>query len=127
MLGMFCNRCHSLLPPGSKRCTSCGSPINPEWISNQSSLDGIGPKKQSVQLVKEENKDAPYLPYQPRGCQMDIINDIRHALDEGRAAVTRRVKLRAVVKRADVVHAHMLAFVSHVFSFVKPIRYGIRV
>ena len=84
MLGMFCNRCHSLLPPGSKRCTSCGSPINPEWISNQSSLDGIGPKKQSVQLVKEENKDAPYLPYQPRGCQMDIINDIRHALDEGR-------------------------------------------
>ncbi len=81
---MFCKKCKSLLPPGSKRCLSCGSPINPDWISNQSSLDGIGPKKAPIQIVREENKDAPYLPYVPRGCQMDIISDIRNALDEGR-------------------------------------------
>ena len=84
MQGMFCKKCKSLLPPGSKRCLSCGSPINPDWISNQSSLDGIGPKKAPIQIVREENKDAPYLPYVPRGCQMDIISDIRNALDEGR-------------------------------------------
>ncbi len=84
MMGMFCKKCHSLLPPGSKRCLSCGTVINPEWISNQSSLDGIGPKKTTVHLVKEENKDAPYLPYEPRGCQLDIISDIRNALDENR-------------------------------------------
>jgi DNA excision repair protein ERCC-2 len=72
------------MPPGSKRCISCGADINPEWISNQSSLDGIGPKKKTVEYVAEENKDAPYLPYAPRGCQMDIISDIRNALNEGR-------------------------------------------
>lgn len=77
-------RCKSLMPPGSKRCISCGADINPEWISNQSSLDGIGPKKKTVEYVAEENKEAPYLPYAPRGCQMDIINDIRNALNEGR-------------------------------------------
>ncbi len=84
MQGMFCMRCKSLMPPGSKRCISCGADINPEWISNQSSLDGIGPKKKTVEYVAEENKDAPYLPYAPRGCQMDIISDIRNALNEGR-------------------------------------------
>ncbi|MBE6528584.1 MAG: ATP-dependent DNA helicase [Thermoplasmata archaeon] len=84
MMGMFCKNCKSLLPPGCKVCISCGSQINPEWVSNQSSLDGIGPKKTAVQLVREENKDAPYLPYVPRGCQMDIISDIRNALNEGR-------------------------------------------
>ncbi len=77
-------RCKSLMPPGSKRCISCGADINPEWISNQSSLDGIGPKKKTVEYVAEENKEAPYLPYAPRGCQMDIISDIRNALNEGR-------------------------------------------
>lgn len=84
MQGMFCMRCKSLLPPGSKRCISCGADINPEWISNQSSLDGLGPKKKAVEYVTEENKEAPYLPYPPRGCQMDIISDIRNALNEGR-------------------------------------------
>lgn len=77
-------RCKSLMPPGSKRCISCGADINPEWIGNQSSLDGIGPKKKTVEYVAEENKEAPYLPYAPRGCQMDIISDIRNALNEGR-------------------------------------------
>jgi len=72
------------MPPNSKRCIACGAPINPNDISNQSSLDGIVSKKKPVELIAEENKDAPYLPYKPRGCQMDIISDIRNALDEGR-------------------------------------------
>lgn len=81
---MFCSRCKSLMPPGSSRCRSCGATLGPGDISIQSSLDGIGPKKTSVEYVQEENKEAPYLPYKPRGCQMDIISDIRIALDEGR-------------------------------------------
>lgn len=84
MMGMFCRKCKSLMPPGSKRCLSCGSTLGPEDISVQSSLDGLGPKKQSVELVKTENPDAPFLPYKPRGCQMDIINDIRNALNDSR-------------------------------------------
>ncbi|WII07295.1 ATP-dependent DNA helicase [Methanomassiliicoccales archaeon LGM-RCC1] len=84
MQGMFCSRCKSLMPPGSRRCRSCGATLGPGDISIQSSLDGIGPKKTSVEYVQEENKEAPYLPYKPRGCQMDIISDIRIALDEGR-------------------------------------------
>jgi len=84
MMGMFCRKCKSLMPPNSKRCIACGAYLNPDDISNQSSLDGLGPKKKPVELVAEENKDAPYLPYKPRGCQMDIISDIRNALAEGR-------------------------------------------
>ncbi len=75
------------MPPGSKRCISCGSTLGPEDISVQSSLDGIGPKKAPIQLVTEENPEAPYLPYAPRGCQMDIITDIRNALDESKHIV----------------------------------------
>ncbi|MBR6912126.1 MAG: ATP-dependent DNA helicase, partial [Candidatus Methanomethylophilaceae archaeon] len=81
---MFCRKCKSLMPPNSKRCIACGATLNPNDISNQSSLDGLGPKRKPVELVAEENKDAPYLPYKPRGCQLDIISDIRMALDEGR-------------------------------------------
>ncbi len=84
MNGMFCRRCKSLMPPGSNRCRSCGATLGPESISNQSSLDGIGPRKPKVELVQESSSDAPYLPYKPRGCQMDIISDIRNALNEGR-------------------------------------------
>ena len=72
------------MPPNSKRCIACGATLNPNDISNQSSLDGLGPKRKPVELVAVENKDAPYLPYKPRGCQLDIISDIRMALDEGR-------------------------------------------
>ena len=84
MNGMFCRRCKSLMPPNSRRCISCGATLGPEDISKQSSLDGIGPKKKAVETIEAENPDAPFLPYKPRGCQMDIITDIRNALDEGR-------------------------------------------
>jgi DNA excision repair protein ERCC-2 len=72
------------MPPGSKRCISCGATLGPDCISKQSSLDGVAPKKAPVELVAVENTEAPYLPYKPRGCQMDIISDIRNALSEGR-------------------------------------------
>jgi len=84
MQGMFCSRCKSLMPPGSTRCRSCGNSLGANDISRQSSLDGLEKKKPSVTFVTEENKDAPYLPYTPRGCQLEIISDMRNALNDGR-------------------------------------------
>jgi len=84
MQGMFCSRCKSLMPPGSTRCRSCGNNLGASDISRQSSLDGLEPKRQSVTYVTKENKAAPYLPYTPRGCQLETISDMRNALNDGR-------------------------------------------
>ncbi|AMK13789.1 DNA repair helicase Rad3 [methanogenic archaeon mixed culture ISO4-G1] len=72
------------MPPGSKRCISCGAALGPENISAQSSLDGISPQRTRPVMVSESNPEAPYFPYKPRDCQMDIVSDIRTALNEGR-------------------------------------------
>ena len=72
------------MPPGSTKCRTCGAVLGIDSISKQSSLDGLGPKRKKAEYVSEENKEAPYLPYKPRGCQLDIISDIRVALNEGR-------------------------------------------
>ena len=85
MQGLFCSKCKSLMPPGSVRCRVCGSPINGDAVSNQSCLTDLAPRrKDAPAVVREENPEAPYLPYEPRGCQLDIIADMRDALDEGR-------------------------------------------
>jgi len=44
---------------------------------------GQPPKK----MVEKENPEAPYLPYEPREMQLDIIADIRRAIDEERHIV----------------------------------------
>ncbi len=76
------------MPPGSTRCRVCGGSIDASSISNQSCLTDVVPrKKEGPEMVTETNSDAPYLPYKPRGCQLDIIRDIRNALDEGRHIV----------------------------------------
>ena len=57
------------------------------YVSTQSCLDSTEPRKKKQNeptIVSTVNKDAPYLPYEPRSCQLDIISDIRIALDEGR-------------------------------------------
>lgn len=85
MQGLFCDRCKSLMPPGTQRCRVCGSAMDGSSVSTQSCLGDIAPRKRAEpKVVAEPNKDAPYLPYPPRGCQLDIISDIRIALDEGR-------------------------------------------
>ena len=72
------------MPPNSRRCLACGATLGADDISNQSSLDCIAPKKKAVEIVQSENPGAPFLPYKPRGCQLEIITDIRNALDEER-------------------------------------------
>ena len=85
MQGLFCNKCKSLMPPGTQRCRVCGSTMDGCSVSTQSCLTDLSPRRKAEpKVVSQPNKDAPYLPYPPRGCQLDIISDIRIALDEGR-------------------------------------------
>ena len=85
MQGLFCDKCKSLMPPGSERCRVCGNPMDGAPVSTQSCLTDLTPKRKSEpELATESVAEAPFLPYKPRGCQIDIITDIRNALDEGR-------------------------------------------
>lgn len=88
MQGLFCPGCKSLLAPGSNRCMRCGMTADGLVTSNQSSLSSIQERRApEPRLVQSENRYAPYMPYEPRGCQLDIICDIRSFLDEGRHVV----------------------------------------
>lgn len=88
MQGLFCNKCKSLMPPGSVRCPNCGTSSNDASISNQSCLTGdfIGRRKKAV-IVSAQESGSPYMPYKPRGCQSEIISDIVNNLEEGRHIV----------------------------------------
>ena len=86
---MFCPVCKSLLAPGSDRCMKCGRTADGLQTSNQSCLSEMAAKapRREPKTVDHEIKDAPFMPYEPRGCQLDIINDIRTYLDEKRHVV----------------------------------------
>lgn len=86
MEGNFCPNCGSMILPLKKKCGNCGQFVD------RTSGGGLGrflkgseppPKK----MIVTENPDAPYLPYEPRELQIDIITDIRNALDSGRHIV----------------------------------------
>ena len=88
MQGMFCKRCKSLMPPGSTRCRLCGAPIDESSVSNQSCLfSGSMDWKAEQPLKTTTIEGAEYMPYEPRGCQMMIIEDIRNALNDSRHIV----------------------------------------
>ena len=89
MQGLFCPGCKSLLAPGSKRCLRCGMSADGLMTSSQSCLGEAPVRKErpAPKMVDHANAEAPYMPYEPRGCQMDIITDIRTFLDEGRHVV----------------------------------------
>lgn len=86
---MFCPVCKSLLAPGSDRCMKCGRTADGLQTSNQSCLSEMASKapRREPKTVDHEIKEAPFMPYEPRGCQLDIINDIRTYLDEKRHVV----------------------------------------
>ncbi len=84
-MAFFCNRCMSLLPPGSERCSCCGAVVDVAE-SKQKSLTDILVKR-TPKLMEEVNQDAPYLPYEPRPMQLTIISDIRLALNAGKHIV----------------------------------------
>lgn len=78
---IFCPICGSMLFPGSSSCKKCGS---------KSGSQSFGPKRNTVaapKIITQVNSSAPYLPYEPRAMQVDIITDIKNALDRGRHIV----------------------------------------
>ena len=89
MQGKFCPVCKSLLPPSSDRCVKCGRPAEGLQTSNQSCLADVAPKApaREPKTVEHELADAPYMPYEPRGCQLEIINDIYTFLEDKRHVV----------------------------------------
>ena len=89
MQGLFCPGCKSLMVPGSDRCPTCGRPAEGLVVSNQSCLSEVPARRAAPEprTVESEVAGAPFMPYEPRGCQMDIITDIRTYLDEGRHVV----------------------------------------
>lgn len=84
MMGMFCPRCRTLVSPADTRCRSCGAPLDGLVESSQSVLDGVAVKARRAEPEVREVEGAPFMPYEPRGCQMDIIHDMVTALDNGR-------------------------------------------
>ena len=85
MDSLFCSNCGSMVFPNQRKCGSCGK--NVEKPSEQGLDLFTGPVQPKKKFVERENPEAPYLPYEPREMQMDIITDIRRALDEGRHIV----------------------------------------
>lgn len=84
MMGSFCPRCHSMVHPMAERCPACGLPREKLAESDQSTLDFAERPRPARLPEVRENPEAPFMPYEPRGCQMDIIRDMVRALDEGR-------------------------------------------
>lgn len=86
MMGNFCPRCHSMVHPMAVRCPACGLPREKLEQSDQATLDfaDAAPRRARKEPEIHENPGAPFMPYEPRGCQMDIIGDMVRALDDGR-------------------------------------------
>ncbi|MBO4798323.1 MAG: DEAD/DEAH box helicase family protein, partial [Candidatus Methanomethylophilaceae archaeon] len=74
------------MPPGCSRCRNCGAYIDGDSVSSQTSLFGGSFEKKKEPVIKTV-EGAPFMPYEPRGCQMAIIEDVRNALDDGRHIV----------------------------------------
>ena len=85
MDSLFCSNCGSMVFPNQRKCGSCGRNVD---MQSGGGIDmftsPVPPKKK---LVEKENPEAPYLPYEPRETQIEIITDIRKALDEERHIV----------------------------------------
>ncbi|MCL2509638.1 MAG: DEAD/DEAH box helicase family protein, partial [Methanomassiliicoccaceae archaeon] len=85
MDGIFCSNCGSMIFPNQKKCGTCGR--NAERPSEGGLDNFTAPLQPKKKFVEKENPAAPYLPYEPRELQIEIISDIRKALDEGKHIV----------------------------------------
>ncbi|MCL2295470.1 MAG: hypothetical protein FWC29_00095, partial [Methanomassiliicoccaceae archaeon] len=81
----FCSKCGSLIFPNQKKCGVCGQNASrPAENGLELFADAETIQKK---VIDKENPLAPYLPYEPREMQLDIIADIRKAIDDGRHIV----------------------------------------
>lgn len=81
MRTFFCPQCGNMVMPGLTHCPECGY-----------AFDGSAPirkvKDKPLPIIKDASQmKAPYLPYEPRPSQLQIISDIRTALDQSRHIV----------------------------------------
>ncbi len=71
-----------MLFPNMDRCPECGMPLDGSVTTWKTVEKDTGPS-----VIESENPEAPYLPYKPRDTQIQIISDIRRALDKGKHIV----------------------------------------
>jgi len=85
-MAYFCNKCNSLMPPGTDRCKICGALLD-GTVSKQRSLTELGSFVKQPKVISKDEMKAPYLPYEPRPLQLQIISEIRDTLDSGKHIV----------------------------------------
>ncbi len=81
MRTFFCPQCGHMVIPGQTHCPECGY-----------AFDGSAPviktAERPLPVIKDPSQmKAPYLPYEPRPSQLQIISDIRTSLDQARHIV----------------------------------------
>ena len=78
----FCPRCGGLFLPNMDTCYSCG------WKQGDSEeSEPISRPVPQPKVIDNEDPDLPFFPYKPRDMQVQIITELRHALDEGKHIV----------------------------------------
>ncbi|MBQ2762855.1 MAG: DEAD/DEAH box helicase family protein, partial [Candidatus Methanomethylophilaceae archaeon] len=85
-MAYFCIKCNSLMPPGTDRCKICGALLDGA-VSKQKSLTELGSFVKQPKVISKDEMKAPYLPYEPRPLQLQIISEIRDTLDSGKHIV----------------------------------------
>ena len=85
MPSLFCIRCKALNPPTLKKCRQCGGPIGDIEAKQNCLTDTVfeEPKEEKRVILPKDMLAAPYFPYEPRECQMDIVKDITMTLASG--------------------------------------------
>lgn len=90
MRSAFCPVCSNLVLPGHVACESCGYRFDGRSGGVASAIEELGRNAggdPAPRTVRAENPEAPYLPYEPREMQVDIIRDIVGALEQKRHIV----------------------------------------
>lgn len=85
MESAFCSNCGSIVLPNQRKCGVCGR--NVERPAENSLQQFMYTEPVNKKMIEQENPEAPFLPYEPREMQVEIISEIRNALDDGRHIV----------------------------------------
>lgn len=82
----FCPQCGAMVLPGSVSCPECGAFFGGDGSS--APAPPPADEKNAPKTVSDQSQmKAPFLPYEPREYQLQIISDIVNALDQHRHIV----------------------------------------
>ncbi|WII09386.1 DEAD/DEAH box helicase family protein [Methanomassiliicoccales archaeon LGM-DZ1] len=85
MRTFFCPQCGAMVLPGVGTCPSCGTVLGADGPQMQ---EPVPEHRQGPATVSDASEmKAPFLPYEPREFQLQIISDIVDALDRHRHIV----------------------------------------